>query len=125
MSGKVKMTQQGIYQAQILNNSRLILLEDTAHLFPLTSWEEILVELTSEGEIINTTNSIAIEAPETEETATDPAQEDVTSGAQIDDSVGASETKTNDTEVKENASGRTSIIGAFLLMDILVAILVN
>lgn len=116
---------QGIYQAQILNNSRLILLEDTAHLFPLTSWEEILVELTSEGEIINTTNSIATEAPETEETATDPAQEDVTSGAQIDDSVGASETKTDDTEVKENASGRTSIIGAFLLMDILVAILVD
>lgn len=38
--------QQGQYQHSVLPNSTLRILENTAHLFPLTRWEEILVELT-------------------------------------------------------------------------------
>lgn len=37
---------QGEYQASLLPNSELRVLENTAHLFPLTRWEEILVALT-------------------------------------------------------------------------------
>jgi hypothetical protein len=109
---------QGVYQAQILNNSRLILLENTAHLFPLTSWEEILVELTSEGEIINTTNTFATDAPTTSDSA-----QNVTSGAQTDDSTATSEIETNATETQDKSSSIKTAVGAFfLLVDAVVAI---
>lgn len=38
---------QGVYQDSILPNSTLHVLNNTAHLFPLTRWEEILTLLTS------------------------------------------------------------------------------
>ena len=42
---------QGIYQDSILPNSTLHILNDTAHLFPLVLWEDILIQLvTSQNE---------------------------------------------------------------------------
>lgn len=43
---------QGEYQHAILPNSELRVLQDTAHLFPLVRWREILIELTHEQNVM-------------------------------------------------------------------------
>lgn len=109
---------QGVYQASILNSSRLILLENTAHLFPLTTWEEILVELTNEGEIINTTYGTVTEESvvTSNTTATNDAAQNATGTTQNDDAVGTNST--------DNSSSSILNVGVFFMSTTVMLIMI-
>ena len=109
---------QGVYQASILNSSRLILLENTAHLFPLTTWEEILVELTNEGEIINTTYGTVTEESvvTSNTTVTNDAAQNATGTTQNDDVVGTNST--------DNSSSSILNVGVFFMSTTVMLIMI-
>lgn len=88
----------------------------------MTTWEEILVELTNEGEIINTTHGIVTEEPvvTSNDTVTYDASQNATGTSQNDDAV---ESHDNDNSSSLNLNiGVFSMSTTAMLMIIFVGI---